>query len=156
MNAMDIRKSTQPKKELHDFFTPEKTQQFLVDMDQAIKKLDFHPIYNVLRKYGIIENQDAQEFGDAYLELMHKLHRHDKGSAVVTNVSKRKSRCIACEFGKDMTVYEFEYRFPEADSAWCTVIYRYDLGILYDIREGVLHNLKICNAFLTHQEMEAI
>jgi hypothetical protein len=149
-----MRKITpQPKGVLNGFLNAEQTNSFLKDLDGAIKTLEQLPVKRVLLEYGVLMQEEVLEFQKAHQDLIEKLNKHDKGFVAVRNVKTRESRCIACEYGKDMTVYEFEYYFPEADEKWYTVVYKYEFGVLHDLKDGELCDLRICNAFLSQCEM---
>lgn len=137
-------------------FTPETTKQFQKDMDQALKTVELIQVMKVLIKYDIIKDPDVRDFLNAFTEMLKGWQQPMQGTQVVGEATTRESKCIACEIGKNMTVYEFQYQHKEAKEPYNRIIYGYDFGMLFDIRDGILHDLRICNAFLSTSEMKNV
>ncbi len=141
---------------LKEFFTIETTKTFQIDLDQALKAMELMEVMKVLIKYNIILKPEAKEFLTAYGEMMEGWEKQHQRSIVVNEVTTSGSRCIACEYGRGMTVYEFHYKHSEAEEPFNRVIYSYDFGMMYNIREGILHDIAICNAFLSKAELQQL
>ena len=138
------------------YFTVENTRIFQRDMDIALKTMELMNVMKVLIKYDIILKKEALEFLEGFSEMMEGWQKPGEGSTLVDEVQTRGSRCIACEYGKDMVVYQFHYKHSEAEEPYNRIVYGYEFGMLYDIREGILHDLSICNAFLSKTEMKQL
>ncbi|SDM35847.1 hypothetical protein [Kriegella aquimaris] len=91
-------------------FTVEKTRLFQSDLDIALKTMALMDVMKVFIKYEILRNKESEEFLDAFSEMNESWQRKNEGSVIVGEIQTSKSRCIACEFGKGMSVYEFHYR----------------------------------------------
>ena len=50
---------------ISDYFTPELTKQFQIEMDIALKKIDINPVKELLEKYHIANFQDSIDFMEA-------------------------------------------------------------------------------------------
>ena len=137
-------------------FTIEKTKLFQRDLDIALKTMELIDVMKVFIKYEILRNRESKEFLDAFIEMNASWQRKNEGSVIVGEIQTSKSRCIACQFGKGMTVYEFQYKHSEAPSPHNQIVYMSEFGMLYDIKDGILHDISICNAFLNKQEMIAL
>jgi hypothetical protein len=137
-------------------FTVEKTQQFQNEMNIAIKTMELMEVMKVLIQYNIIKNKESKEFLNAFIEMNEKWQKQNEDSVLVGEVHTRKSKCIACEFGKDMTVYEYQYKHLGAPVPYNRIVYQNEFGMLYDIKEGILHDIRICNAFLNKEEMHKL
>ena len=141
---------------LQEYFTIETTKTFQIDMDKALKTMTYMEVMKVLLKYNIILKEEAKEFLNGYNDMLQGWQKPFEGSIVVNEIITRGSRCIACEHGKGMTVYEFQYKHSMAKEPYNRIIYGYNFGMLYDIRDGILHDLRICNAFLSKTEMQVL
>lgn len=148
MHQKKIRKGN-----ISDCFTPELTKQFKVEMDAALKKIDMIPVKAVLDKYSIANFQDSIDFVEALDYCLNGWKKENMGSKVYSEVTTSDSRCIACEHGKGMMVYEFEYIHAASPIPMNRVVYGWDFGILFDIRDEILFEVRVCNAFLNKKEM---
>jgi hypothetical protein len=138
------------------FFTVEKTQLFKLDMDLALKTMELMEVMKVLIKYEILKCKESLEFLEGFNEMNKGWQKEFERSILVDVVQTRESRCMACEFGNDMTAYEFHYKHSEAPEPYNRVIYMKEFGMLYDIKDGILHDIRICNSFLTKDEMKEL
>jgi hypothetical protein len=143
-------------KYISDCFTPALTDLFKVEVDIALKKLDLQSVESVLANYQIAHFQDSIDFLEALGPILQGWKREGRGSVVVGSVTTSKSRCIACEIGRNMTVYEFEYKHANAPAPMNRVHYSWNFGILMDIRNGILFEMRVCNGFLNKEELQAI
>lgn len=139
---------------ISEFFTPELTKQFQIEMDVALKKMDMSSVKEVLENYKIAHFQDSIDFLEALDYCLNGWKKEHMGSKVYGEVTTSESRCIACEHGKGMIVYEFNYIHATAAIPMNRVVYGRDFGILFDIRDEILHEVRVCNAFLGKKEME--
>jgi hypothetical protein len=140
-------------KGLQVYFTIETTKTFQIDMDKALKEMQLMDVMKVLIKYDIILKPESKEFLQGYREMMERWQKPHEGSIVVNEVSTNSSRCVLCEYGKGITVYEFNYKHSDAEEPYNYIIYGSNFGMMYDIRGGILNDLAICNAFLSKTEM---
>ncbi|WP_300024357.1 hypothetical protein [uncultured Maribacter sp.] len=143
-------------KSISDCFTPELTKQFKVEMDAALKKIDINPVKELLEKYHIANFQDSIDFVEALDYCLHGWKKEHMGSKVYGEVTTSDSKCIACEHSKGMVVYEFEYIHAAAAIPMNRVVYSWDFGVLFDIRKEILHEVRVCNAFLNRKEMQRL
>lgn len=141
---------------LQDFFTVETTKTFQMDMDRALKTMEPTEVLRVLLKYDIASKPEVKDFLEIYSQMMGGWQKENQGSKVASEVTTSKSRCSACFLGKCMTVYEFEYKHSKAHVPYNRVIYQYDFGMMYDVRDGILHDLTICNSFLSKAELQEL
>jgi hypothetical protein len=141
---------------LKDNFTIATTKTFQIDMDKALKSMELSEVMKVFIAYDINLKPEVKEFLEGYNGMMEAWQKPNKGSIVVNEVSTSGSRCIVCEYGKGMTVYEFHYMHSKAEIPLNRVIYRYDFGMMYYIQDGILNDLMICNAFLSKTDIKAL
>ncbi|SIQ92585.1 hypothetical protein [Maribacter ulvicola] len=146
----------QPIKSISDCFTPELTKQFQIEMDAAIKKIDMIPVLAILEKYQIAHFQDSIDFVEALRPYITGWQKENEGSKLYSDVTTSESRCIACEYGKGMVIYEFEFIHSLAPEPMNRVVYGRDFGILFDIRNEILFEVRVCNAFLDKKEMKLL
>ncbi len=114
------------------------------------------PVKAVLDKYSIANFQDSIDFVEALDYCLNGWKKENMSSKVYSEVTTSDSRCIACEHGKGMMVYQFEYIHAAAPIPMNRVVYGWDFGILLDIRKEILHEVRVCNAFLEKDEMEKL
>ena len=138
------------------YFTKASTKLFKADMDAALRTMELREIMQVLINYDIISKPEAKEFMDAFLDVLKGWQKPGEGSVVLKVLPGRESRCIFCVYGKGMQVYEFHYKHTDAPEPYNYIIYSQEFGMLYDIKEGILHDIRICNAFLSKTEMQEI
>jgi len=141
------------KDNISDCFNPELTSQFVLEIDAALKKIDIIPVKAILDKYNIANFQDSIDFLEALTYCFNGWKKENMGSKVYGEVTTAQSRCIACEHGKGMKVYEFEYVHAAAPIPMNRVVYGWDFGILFNIKKEILHEVRVCNAFLDKKEM---
>ena len=141
-------------KSISDCFTPELTKQFQIEMDAALKKIDMISVKAVLEKYKIAHFQDSIDFIEALTPYLTGWQKENKGSLVYGEVTTSESRCIVCEYGKGMVIYEFNFIHAAAPEPMNRVVYGRDFGILFDIRDEILFEVRVCNAFLDKEEMK--
>lgn len=151
-----MNKDPRKTKSISDCFTPELTKQFQIDIDVALKKIDIIPVKAILDKYNIANFQDSIDFLEALDYCFNSWKKENLGSKVYSEVTTSQSRCIACEHGKGMIVYEFEYIHTAAPIPMNRVVYGWDFGILFDIKKEILYEVRVCNAFLNRDEMERL
>ncbi|VXC15327.1 hypothetical protein [Maribacter litoralis] len=151
-----MNKDPRKTKSISDCFTPELTRQFQIEMDAALKKMDMSSVKEVLEEYKIAHFQDSIDFIEALDYCFNSWKKENMGSKVYGEVTTSESRCIACEHGKGMIVYEFKYMHAAAPIPMNRVVYGWDFGILLDIRDEILFEVRVCNAFLDKDEMEKI
>ena len=144
------------KENISECFTPELTKQFQIEMDAALKKMDMTSVKEVLEEYKIAHFQDSIDFIEALDYCLNGWKKENMGSKVYGEVTTSESKCIACEHGRGMVVYEFEYIHAAAAIPMNRVVYGWDFGILLNIRKEILHEVRVCNAFLDNDEMEKL
>ena len=88
--------------------------------------------------------------------MNNKWQRQYEGSEVVGTIETYKSRCIACGFGRGMTVYKFNYKHVEAPKPYNQIIYEKEFGVITILKEGILQDMGICNGFLSKEEMKEL
>ncbi len=141
---------------LRDHFTKVSTKSFQRDLDHALKSMTSSEVIRVLHHYDILLKKETKEFLEAYYEMMEGWQKPLEGTVIVGEIKTRDSKCIACVYGKEITVYKFQYKHSKAKEPYNYVVYGYEFGMLYDIRDGILHDLSICNAFLSKTEMQKL
>ncbi|CAG2533778.1 hypothetical protein MAR621_03824 [Maribacter dokdonensis] len=141
---------------ISDYFTPELTKQFQIEMDIALKKIDINPVKELLEKYHIANFQDSIDFMEALDYCFNGWKKEHMGSKIYGEVTTSDSKCIACEHGTGMIVYEFEYVHAAAPIPMNRVVYGWDFGILFNIKKEILHEVRVCNAFLDRKEMSIL
>jgi hypothetical protein len=151
-----MNKDSRKTKSISDCFTPELTKRFQIEMDVALKKMDMISAKEVLEEYKIAHFQDSIDFLEALDYCFNGWKKENMGSKVYGEVTTSESRCIACEHGKGMVVYEFEYIHAAAPIPMNRIVYGWDFGILFDIKKEILHEVRVCNAFLDKKEMEIV
>ena len=150
----ELKKSTDYR--LSELFTRETTLTFQHDMDVALKTMWYGEVVRVVIKYDILAIEEVKEFLDAYSQMLNSWEKPYEGTEIVGEIKTRGSKCIACVYGKDMKVYEFQYKHSRAKEPYNYIVYGYEFGMLYDIRDGILRDLRICNAFLSRTEMQTL
>ena len=151
-----MHKDKKKPNSINECFTPELTKQFQIDIDAALKKIDMIPVKAVLDKYQIAHFQDSIDFIEALNPFITGWQKENEGSKLYSDVTTSESKCIACEHGKGMVVYEFEFIHAAAPEPMNRVVYGRDFGILFDIRNEILFEVRVCNAFLDKGDMEKL
>lgn len=141
-------------KSISDMFTAALTASFKEEVDIVLKSLNLHKVKAVLENYQIAHFQDSIDFLEALGPILSKWKKEGQGSVVLGDVTSSKSRCIACEYGRKMTVYTFEFKHANAPTPMNRVHYSRNFGILLDIRNDILFEIRVCNGFLNKYELE--
>lgn len=149
-----MQKQQVESRSISDMFTPALTASFKEEIDSALKSLNLHKVKAVLESYQIAHFQDSIDFLEALGQVLSKWKKEGQGSVVLGDVTTSNSRCMACEYGRKMTVYTFEYKHATAPTPMNMVHYSCDFGILLDIRNDIIYEIRVCNAFLNKYEME--
>jgi len=151
-----MQKQQLKSKSISDMFTPTLTGLFQEEIDIALKTLDYNKIKLVLDKYQIADFQDSVDFLEAIEPILNNWKKEGQKSIVVGEVMTSPSRCIACEIGRNVKIYEFVYKHSNAPTPMNQIHFIKDFGILLDIRKGILFEIRVCNAFLNKNEMKTL
>ena len=142
------------KIEIKDVFNPALTELFKSDLDLALRKINVQAVEDVLHSYQLTHFQDSIDFLDALDEFINQWRKEEWWTVIIAgSVTTSKSKCIACEIGRNITVYEFEYLHANAPKPISQIHYRFDFGVLLDIRKGALCGFRLCNAFLNKTDL---
>ncbi|MFV1449143.1 hypothetical protein VBZ51_08345 [Maribacter sp. HS] len=141
---------------ISECFTPELTKSFKLEADIALKTMKLDKVILVLQKYGIDKFQDSIDFIEALSEIFVQWKKEGQGSVLVDEVTTSGSKCIACEIGKNVVVYDFSYQHMKAPEPMNRLVYGWDFGILFDIRNEILFEIRVCNAFLNKSDLQKL
>lgn len=128
------------------------TNEFIQEIDFACIEANFDKLKNTLIKFNIINHPEAEDFLSQGQEMLKKFNNPDE-SITVASVSKRKSKCIACSFGKTVTVYDISYK---KQNFLFSISYISSFATNLDIKNGLLIDFAWCNAYLSKNEMKEL
>lgn len=130
-----------------EYFTPEKTQEFLVDHEAACQSMDANIFINLFIKYDLSFIDDYQEVITSIIDIMTGW-KNEKLDTKLKEVSNYNSNCIFCEIGKSVKVYQWTYSNTVDEGIKARIVYKSKIGFRFEIKEGRLSEYGICNAYL--------
>jgi hypothetical protein len=129
-----------------DYFTQEKTQEFLFDHEAACQTMEADAFLKLFIKYDLTFIEDYNEVINSILDRMYAW-KDDKLDTILLKVKTSKSNCIFCEFGKSVKVYTWKYSQRLTSSSLSRVVYENEIGFRFDLKDGRLIEYGICNAY---------
>ena len=130
-----------------EYFTPEKTQEFLLEHDAACKSMDATIFINLYIKYDLSFIEEYQEVITAIIDVLTGWKNEKKGTKL-KEVSTYNSNCIFCEIGKSVKVYHWTYTNTLDEDIKRRFVYKSKIGFRFELKEGRLTEYGICNAYV--------
>ena len=134
-----------------EYFTPEKTQEFLLEHEAACKKMEIVAFLKIFQKYDLSFIKEYQEVITAIIDILTGW-KNEKIGTKLKKVSTFNSNCIFCEIGKSVKVYRWTYTNTLEEGGKERIIYESQIGFRFEIKEGRLTEYGICNAYLDKDE----
>ncbi len=129
-----------------EYFTPEKTQEFLIDHEAACQKMDADVFINLFIKYDLSFIDYYQFVITSIIDIMRGWKENNMGK-ILKGVNVSDSNCIFCEIGKNVKVYTWNYIHTVDRTTSKFITYKSKIGFRFEINEGRLTEYGICNAY---------
>ena len=130
-----------------EYFTPEKTQEFLLEHEAACERMDIIDFLNIFKKYDLSSIKDYQEVITSIINIMTGW-KNIKLGTTLKEVSTFNSNCIFCEIGKKVKGYRWTYTNTLEEGINRNIVYESQIGFRFEIKDGRLTEYGICNAYL--------
>ena len=130
-----------------EYFTPEKTQEFLLEHEAACERMDIIDFLNIFKKYDLSSLKDYQEVITSIINIMTGW-KNIKLGTTLKEVSTFNSNCIFCEIGKKVKGYRWTYTNTLEEGINRNIVYESQIGFRFEIKDGRLTEYCICNAYL--------
>ena len=130
-----------------EYFTPEKTQEFLLEHEAACERMDIIDFLNIFKKYDLSSIKDYQEVITSIINIMTGW-KNIKLGTTLKEVSTFNSNCIFCEIGKSVKVYQWTYINTLEKGTSRNIVFKSQIGFRFEIKDGRLTEYCICNAYL--------
>jgi hypothetical protein len=128
-----------------DYFTKEKTKEFLKDHELACKTMEGEGFASLFLKYDLTFIDDYKEVLDTILDAT-SYWKFEPWGTQLEEVSSFDSNCIFCYFGTSVKVYKWSFTHPKQLPSNNKLHYR-RIGFMFDIKNDCLVNYGTCNAY---------
>jgi len=130
-----------------EYFTPEKTQEFLLEHEAACQKMDVVDFLNIYIKYDLSFVKEYEKVITSIVDALTGWKNEKLGTKII-EVSTFNSNCIFCEIGKKVKVYRWTYTNTLEEGIKNRIVYERKIGFRFEMKEGRLIEYGICNAYL--------
>lgn len=130
-----------------EYFTLEKTQEFLFEHEAACQNMDIIDFLKIFQKYDLSSIKDYQEVITSIINIMTGW-KNIKLGTTLKEVSTFNSNCIFCEIGKKVKGYRWTYTNTLEEGINRNIVYESQIGFRFEIKDGRLTEYGICNAYL--------
>lgn len=132
------------------------TQTLRLEITQALKTMNLTKVKTVFKKHKIENRKESQEFLETLKPIFENWKKPNQGSILKHEVTLGKSRCMGCEFGKDVLQFTFKFQHTKAPQPRNQIVYSCSFGVLFNTENDQFKDIRVCNAFLSKKEMEEI
>ena len=139
-----------------DIFSKENSNQFLVELDVALKTIDYHQIEQLLIRYNIQQDPECITFLETIQSIFENWKKEGCGSTLVDNIETRITKCYACFLGKNVKAYEFNYQHKDKPGIESNYVYASEFAIYTEIENNCLVDFGVCNGFLSKTEIKYV
>lgn len=126
------------------YFTVEKTNRFLKQLNHAAMLLDWHKFEFLFKFYDLAFIENIDEIKDLTRRICTSWRRE---GTVMTCMKSYDGQCIFCYFGMKVRVYEWTYKHPLEKPPYNRVNYLHRAAFATILENGRLVEFGICNAF---------
>jgi hypothetical protein len=130
-----------------EYFTPERTQEFLLEHEAACLKMEVVDFLKIFIKYDLSLIEDYYEVINAIIDILSGW-KNEKLNTRLLEINSYDSNCLFCEIGKRVKVYQWTYMEILGNSVCSGIVYERKVGFRFEIKEGRLNEYGICNAYV--------
>ena len=135
-----------------DYFTLEKTNEFIGDHEAACQTMEIDLFAQLFLKYDLSFIDEYSDVLTAIAETMTDW-KMEMLETQLQKVSTFDSNCIFCSIGKKVKVYKWSYIHTQAIAPANKVVRYSQIAFMFDIVDGRLINYGTCNAYLEKDEL---
>ncbi len=138
-----------------DYFTPEMTKAFLKDLKMACKTMELDLFTKLFTKYDLSFVEDYEAVLEMIKNSMASWNRPHIGTELL-KVTPFDSKCLFCEFGKNVKVYKWTYQHKQAPIPMNGVVYAKQIAFIFDFEDNQLIEFGVCNGYLDKEDMATL
>ena len=138
-----------------EYFTVERTDAFINDLEAACQTMDVKVFTHLFIKYDLSFIEEYQDVYNLIKLIMTSWVEPSQGS-VVLEVIPFDSKCIFCVIGKSVKGYKWSYQHKMATPPMNRVVYENKTAFFLDFKNNRLIEFGVCNSFLSQNEMERL
>lgn len=128
-----------------EYFTAEITEAFLEDFEKACLTMELEDFTNLFVNYDLEFIEDYKGVFDLIAEIMTRWKNPGEETKLL-EVTKRDSKCIFCNIGKNVKVYSWTY-VHTASADTLKFIYRNEVGFYFEYLDKQLIEFGVCNGY---------
>lgn len=126
------------------YFTVEKTNRFLNQLNHAAMRLDWHRFEILFKFYNLAFIENIDEIKELTQRICTSWRRE---GTVMFDMKTYDGQCIFCYFGMKVRVYEWNYKHPLEKPPYNRVNYIHRAAFATILENDRLVEFGICNAF---------
>lgn len=135
-----------------EYFTIEKTETFLKDLEIACKTMELDVFTKLFTKYDLSFVEDHDEVLGMVKSIMSSWNKPNQGTELL-EVVQFDSKCLFCEFGKTVKVYKWTYQHKQASISMNRLVYESQIAFFFDFEDNHLIEFDVCNGYLDQNNM---
>lgn len=129
-----------------DYFTVEVTEAFLKDFGESCKTIELSGFIKLFIKYNLEFIEDYKGVFDLIAHIM-TVWKNPGEQTTLLEVSQNDSKCLFCNFGKTVKVYNWTYKHENAESPMDRVVYKTQVGFFFGYEGRRLIEFGVCNGY---------
>ena len=130
-----------------EYFTPEKTQEFLFEHEAACQNMDIIDFLKIFIKYDLSFVKEYEKVITSIIDIITGW-KNEKPGTKLREVSTFNSNCIFCEIGKKVKGYRWTYTNTLEEGINKNIVYESQIGFRFEINDDRLTEYGICNAYV--------
>lgn len=127
----------------------EQTTEFVEQINSACLEVNIEKLKTIISKFNLLNKLDIEDF-ISQGKYMFKQYDNPLNGCFVLNTNSFPSKCVACSFGKTVTIYEINYIKHEDG---INLKYYGTFGLNIIIENNMLLDFSWCNAYLNKNEI---
>lgn len=130
-----------------EYFTIEKTKDFLEDLEIACKTMEVDLFVKLFIKYDLYYNEEYQEVLNLIKHITSDWNKSELGTELI-EVSKFDSKCIFCNIGKKVNGYKWIYIHKLDTIPRNRFIYASQIAFFFEYENNQLIEFGVCNGYI--------
>ena len=135
--------------------TVETTKAFLNDLEIACKTMELDLFMNLFDTYDLCFVEDLEEVLESIYSIVGSWDISEHGTQLL-EVVQFNSKCLFCEFGKNVKVYNWKYQYKTDKTLMNSKIHESQIAFTFKIKKNQLFDFGVCNGYLDKEEMNLL
>lgn len=129
-----------------NYFSVEKTKQFLADHDFACKTMRSNDFISLFKKYDFVIIKNSNDVLYNIIDFIGRWEDDEKGAEII-DVIKSDSACLFCNIGNSVVVYKWTYKYNKLGGLEGRIVYEKKFGFRFEFKNNQLSHYGYCNSF---------